>query len=105
MEKTCGKNAAEWQYKTHRAMIQPTMDFADCDLGMIIFYWISNVVTGNFKLESEFSNKQWSDWKILDFSDGGVNPGHGASISRQTAGEYPPTHTHTPGHKFAKGGY
>ena len=64
MEKTCGKNAAEWQYKTHRAMIQPTMDFADCDLGMIIFYWISNVVTGNFKLESEFSNKQWSDGKI-----------------------------------------
>ena len=38
MEKTCSKNAAEWQYKTHRAMIQPTMDFADCDLGMIIFY-------------------------------------------------------------------
>ena len=98
MEKTCGKNAAEWQYKTHRAMIQPTMDFADCDLGMIIFYWLSNVVTGNFKLESEFSNKQWSDWKILDFSDGSVNlPTNCRRI--------PPSPPHTHGHKFAKGGY
>ena len=34
MQKTCGKHAADWQYRTHRAMIQPTMNFADCDLGI-----------------------------------------------------------------------
>ncbi len=33
IDDTCGKRAAEWQYRAHRTMIQPTMDWANCDLG------------------------------------------------------------------------
>ncbi len=44
MEHFCGEDAADWQYDMHRIMVEPTMDYADCDLGI----FTSSVVIGNF---------------------------------------------------------